>query len=154
MRKKNQSLVLLMLLSTLAAAQTTTPKIKVSGTMGVNYEGYGLNRNPAGWTGFSQRKPWNQVRFNFQPTITTPKWSLPFNFNFATTPTNAFGPFANIGKQNIGQYISNPMNNFAVNPTYKWAEIQLGTQYLNYSNLSTGDIGIFGAGVDLKPGKF
>ena len=154
MRKKNQSLVLLMLLSTLASAQTTAPKIKVSGTMGVNYEGYGLNRNPAGWTGFSQRKPWNQVRFNFQPTITTPKWSLPFNFNFATTPTNAFGPFANIGKQNIGQYISNPMNNFAVNPTYKWAEIQLGTQYLNYSNLSTGDIGIFGAGVDLKPGKF
>jgi hypothetical protein len=46
------------------------------------------------------------------------------------------------------------MNNFAVNPKYKWAEIQLGTQYLNYSNLSTGDIGIFGAGFDLRPGKF
>ena len=127
------------------------PKLSVSGNMGVSYEGYGLNRSPNGWTGFNQRKPWNQVRFTFQPTITTPKWTLPFNFNFATTPTNAFGPYANIGKQNIGQYITNPMNNFGFNPKYKWAELQLGTQYLNYSNLSTGDVGVFGAGFDLRP---
>ncbi|MBL0146159.1 MAG: hypothetical protein IPP48_10630 [Chitinophagaceae bacterium] len=132
-------------------AQDKKPKVEVSGTMGVTYEGYGLNRNPTGWTGFAQRKPWNQVRFTFQPTITTPKWSLPFNFNFNTTPTNVIGPYANIGKQNIGQYITNPSNNFAFNPKYKWAELQLGTQYLNYSNLSTGDVGVFGAGVDLRP---
>ncbi len=150
---KNYFFCLMIIASTSAFAQTK-PKVQVSGNMGVSYEGYGLNRNPTGWTGYAPRKPWNQVRFTFQPTITTPKWSLPFNFNFGTTPTNLIGPYANIGKQNIGQFITNPMNNFAVNPKYKWAELQLGTQYLNYSNLSTGDVGIFGAGFDLKPGKW
>ncbi|MGH2552981.1 MAG: hypothetical protein ACRDEB_04650, partial [Chitinophagaceae bacterium] len=33
-------------------------------------------------------------------------------------------------------------------------ELQLGTQYLNYSDLSTGDIGVFGAGFDLRPGTY
>lgn len=148
------TITFLLLYSSAPVFAQTKPKPEISGNIGVSYEGYGLSRKPAGWTGFQPRKPWNQVRFTFQPTITTPKWSLPFNFNFATTPTNVVGPYANIGKQNIGQFITNPMNNFAFNPKYKWAELQLGTQYLNYSNLSTGDVGIFGAGFDLRPGKW
>ncbi|MBP6430683.1 MAG: hypothetical protein KA319_02870 [Ferruginibacter sp.] len=147
-----QPIICLLLFTSIGLyAQDKKPKLEVSGTMGVTYEGYGLNRNPAGWTGFAQRKPWNQVRFTFQPTFTTPKWSLPFNFNFNTTPTNVIGPYAGIGKQSFSQYITNPSNNFGFNPKYKWAELQLGTQYLNYSNLSTGDVGVFGAGFDLRP---
>jgi len=127
----------------------------ISGTMGVSYEHYGLSRKPSGWTGFSARKPWNQVRFNFSPTMKFGKnFSLPFNFNFATTPTNFAGPYAGIKKQSFGQFITNPLNNFGLNPKYKWAELQLGTQYLNYSDLSTGDIGVFGAGFDLRPGTY
>ena len=52
--------------------------------------------------------------------------------------------------QTLAQFITNPMNSFGINPKYKWAELQLGTQYLNYSNLSTGDIGMFGIGFDLQ----
>jgi mannose/fructose/N-acetylgalactosamine-specific phosphotransferase system component IIC len=26
-------------------------KLNISGTMGITYEGYGLDRNPSGWTG-------------------------------------------------------------------------------------------------------
>jgi hypothetical protein len=81
-------------------------------------------------------------------------FNMPFNFNFATKPTNFAGPYSGIGAlghQTVWQYITNPMNSFSVNPKYKWAELQLGTQYLNYSELSTGDIGVFGAGFDLKP---
>ena len=59
--------------------------------------------------------------------------------------------YAGLKNQSIAQFITNPANNFAINPKYKWAELQLGTQYLKYSDLSTGDIGIFGAGFDLKP---
>jgi len=133
-------------------AQTKHVSFSVSGTAGVTYEGYGLNRNPSGWTGYAPRKPWNQVRFNFTPTFKFGKnFSLPFNFNFAAIPTNFAGPYAGIKNQNFGQFITNPMNNFGVNPKYKWAELQLGTQYLKYSDLSTGDIGIFGAGIDLRP---
>lgn len=131
---------------------TKKPPITVSGTIGVNYEHYGLIRKPTGWTGFSPRKPWNQVRFNFTPNFQFGKnFSMPVNFNFATTPTNYAGPYAGIGKQSFSQFVTNPMNSFGLNPKYKWAELQLGTQYLNYSDLSTGDIGVFGAGFDLRP---
>ncbi len=134
-------------------AQTKKPApFSVSGTAGVSYEGYGLHRNPSGWTGYQPRKPWNQVRFNFTPTFKLGKnFSLPFNFNFAAIPTNFAGPFAGIKKPSFGQFITNPMNSFGLNPKYKWAELQLGTQYLKYSDLSTGDIGVFGIGFDLRP---
>ena len=56
--------------------------------------------------------------------------------------------------QTFGQFITNPMNSFGINPKYKWAELQLGTQYLKYSDLSTGDIGVFGIGFDLRPKTF
>ena len=137
-------------------AQPKKPiNFSISGNAGVTYEGYGLNRNPAGWMGYSPRKPWNQVRFNFTPTFKFGKnFSLPFNVNFAAIPTNFAGPYSGIKKQSFSQYITNPMNNFGLNPTYKWAELQLGTQYLKYSDLSTGDIGIFGAGISLKPKTF
>ena len=133
-------------------AQTKPPGFSVSGTAGITYEGYGLSRGPSGWTGYTARRPWNQVRFNFTPSFKFGKdFSLPFNFNFAAVPTNFAGPYAGIKNQNFGQFITNPMNSFGLNPKYKWAELQLGTQYLKYSDLSTGDIGIFGAGVDLRP---
>ena len=135
-------------------AQIKKP-VSISGTAGITYEGYGLSRNPTNFTGYQPRRPWNQVRFNFMPTIKFNKnFSLPMNFNFAAFPTNFAGPYAGIKKQNIGQFLTNPMNNFGLNPTYKWAEFQLGTQYLKYSDLSTGDIGIFGAGFSLKPGDY
>ena len=131
------------------------PSFSISGNAGVSYEYYGLSRKPTGWTGFTPRKPWNQVRFNFAPTMTFGKnFTLPFNFNFAMKPTNYAGPYSNIGKQSFGQYITNPMNSFGLNPKYKWAELQLGTQYLNYSELSTGDIGVFGVGFDLRPESY
>jgi hypothetical protein len=130
-------------------------KLNVSGTMGVTYEGYGLSRSPSGWTGYQPRKPWNQVRFNFTPTFKFGKnFSLPFNFNFAAIPTNFAGPYAGIKKPSFAQFITNPMNSFGINPKYKWAELQLGTQYLKYSDLSTGDIGVFGYGFDLRPKTF
>ncbi|HEX2684074.1 MAG TPA: hypothetical protein VHL77_09090 [Ferruginibacter sp.] len=130
-------------------------KMQVSGNIGISYEGYGLNRRPSGWTGYQPRRPWNQVRFNFTPNFKFGKnFSLPVNFNFAAIPTNFAGPYAGIKKQSFGQFITNPMNNFGLNPKYKWAELQLGTQYLNYSSLSTGDIGVFGIGFDLRPKTF
>lgn len=130
-------------------------KVSVSGTIGMSYEGYGLSRSPAGWTGYTARKPWNQLRFNFTPVINFSKdFSLPINFNFDALPNTYISPYMSNQKQSLGQYITNPMNNFGLNPKYKWAELQLGTQYLKYSDLSTGDIGVFGAGFDLRPKSY
>ena len=157
MAKKKIILIvsLLAFLSEKDFAQDVKSKFQISGTAGVSYEYYGLSRKPTGWTGFTPRKPWNQVRFNFTPEMKFGKnFSLPFNFNFAMKPTNFAGPYAGIKKQSFGQFITNPMNNFGLNPKYKWAEFLIGTQYLNYSDLSTGDIGVFGAGFDLRPGTY
>ena len=147
-----------LLICTMASAQVPKPTVSVTGSMGVTYEGYGLNLNPKTPFFYAPRRPWNQVRFNFAPSIKIGKdFSLPFNFNFATKPTNFAGPYAGLGalgNQSFSQFITNPMNNFSINPKYKWAELQLGTQYLNYSELSTGDIGVFGAGFDLKPKSY
>lgn len=151
--QQNKFLIILPLLmgSLGLQAQVKKPGLQVSGTMGVSYEGYGLSRGPSGWTGYTARKPWNQVRFNFTPVISFSKdFSLPVNFNFDALPNAYVSPYMS-RKQTFGQYITNPLNNFGLNPKYKWAELQLGTQYLKYSDLSTGDIGVFGAGIDLRP---
>ena len=151
---KQTATLLLLFCVTFSFAQDKKP-FSISGTIGVSYEHYGLNKNPSSWTGFYPRKPWNQVRFTFAPEIKFGKnFSLPLNINLATKATNFAGPYSGIGKQTFAQYISNPMNTIGANPKYKWAELQLGTQYLNYSNLSTGDIGVFGAGFDLRPNNF
>lgn len=148
------SLILSMLLFSLQLFAQDKKAFSISGTMGATYEGYWLTTKPAGWNGYTARRPANQFRFNFSPNMKFGKFKLPFNVNFATKPTNFAGPYAGIAKQSVGQFLTNPMNNFGVNPSYKWAELQLGTQYLKYSDLSTGDIGIFGAGFDLRPGTY
>lgn len=148
-------LIGLIFINTNSIGQKVKNIFQVSGTMGISYEGYGLNRGPVGWMGYQPRKPWNQVRFNFTPVFKFSKdFSLPVNFNFAAIPTNYAGPYAGLANQNFGQFITNPMNSFGLNPKYKWAELQLGTQYLKYSELSTGDIGVFGIGFDLQPKSY
>jgi hypothetical protein len=118
--KQKLLLPILLCCGLIAAAQDTAnkkPPFKISGTIGVNYEHYGLSRKPTGWTGFTPRKPWNQLRFNFTPTMQFGKnFSLPVNFNFATTPTNFAGPYTGIGKQNLGQFITHEQF---------WAESQI-----------------------------
>ncbi|NNV55069.1 hypothetical protein [Limnovirga soli] len=155
-------LIILLLFSTanLFAQQPSPPKISLGGSMGVSYEGYGLDLNPAG-SYYAPRRPWNLVRFNFAPTFNFGKWGLPVNINFTPQQTNfvtpsTLGGYGSIGgkPQNLWQFLTNPLNNFGVSPKYKWAELQLGTQYLNYSELSTGDIGLFGYGFALTPKKF
>ncbi|WP_439506826.1 hypothetical protein [Sediminibacterium sp.] len=151
-------LFFLLLSSVSLIAQDTAkkkPLVKITGTMGITYEGYGLNVKPTGSNIYTARKPWNQVRFLFNPTLHIgSKISIPLSMNFASMATNFAGPYAGLKNQTIGQFLTNPANNFSLNPKYKWVELLLGTQYIKYSDLSTGDIGIFGAGVNLSPGKF
>ena len=152
--------ILLLFSFSFVQAQKTKPTLSVSGTAGVSYDGYGLTTNPKTPSFYTPRKPWNLVRFNFTPTISVGNLKIPFNFNFSPMRNNfggvpfGFGSLPGFPKQSFLQWVSNPMNSFGINPTYKWGELQLGTQYLKYSDLSTGDIGAFGYGFSLKPGKY
>jgi hypothetical protein len=148
------SWIMLLMPCTNAEAQTK-PSFSVSGSMGVAYEGYGLDVKPTGSNIYTPRRPWNQVRFSFAPVFQFGKgFSLPVNFNFATKATNFAGPFSGVTNQNFWQWLTNPANNFSINPKFKSIEILLGTQYIKYSDLSTGDVGVFGAGFNFHPGKY
>jgi hypothetical protein len=135
------------------------PKLSISGTAGITYDGYGLTTNPSTPTFYAARRPWNVVRFSFQPIISFGDFKLPFNINFSPmrnnfgSPPFGFGGVPGFPKQTFSQWLTNPMNSIGINPTYKWAELQLGTQYLKYSELSSGDVAAFGYGFSLKPGK-
>lgn len=157
---KNKFLVIGLVLSChWAMAQTNKKPVEVSGSMGVSYDYYGLTTHPGSPAFFSARRPWNLVRFNFNPTFTIGQVKLPVNINVSPMNYNynGIGGYwpSNIPrpKQTLGQWLTNPINNIGLNPTYKWAEVQLGTQYLMYSPLSTGDLGVFGGGFSLRPGK-
>lgn len=161
---KAKVLLVLMLWQVTANAQDTisigkTAPVNVHGGLGITYEGYGLNLKPAGSSFYNARNPWNQARLNFTPNFQFGEWlSVPLNINISLTPTNFAGPWAGIGKgpnkETFWQWVTNPMNSIGINPKYKWAELLLGTQYIKYSDLSTGDVGSFGAGVNLSPGIF
>ncbi|MCP9769724.1 hypothetical protein EGI22_17610 [Lacihabitans sp. LS3-19] len=156
-----KSIIFLLFIFEFATAQIPSPpKLTIKGTAGVTYDGYGLTVNPKTPSFYSPRRPWNLVRFNFQPVITYGNFKMPMNFSFSPMRTNfgsapfGFGGLPGFPKQSVKQWLTNPINSIGFNPTYKWAEVMLGTQYLKYSDLSTGDIGAFGYGFNLKPGKF
>jgi hypothetical protein len=165
--KQNYSLlkvviVFSFLLKALTVTAQTKPGLSVSGTAGVWYEGYGLDLNTHSTPIiYAQRRPWNLVRFSFQPIVTMGKFSMPLNFNFSPMQNNFITPSIGgvlpggvLAKQSFWQFLTNPMNSFGAAPEYKSLKVLLGTQYIKYSNLSTGDLGIFGYGINLSPGKF
>lgn len=158
--KHFQTIVFMVLFSFVALSQSDKKAVKISGTLGTSYDYYGLSTNPNSPSFYNARRPWNMVRFNLNPLITYGDFKIPININISPTTYgfNGIGgywpPSIPRPKQTFGQWITNPINNIGINPSYKWAELQLGTQYLRYSPLSTGDFGVFGAGVSLKPGNF
>lgn len=139
--------------------QVKPPKFSVTGILRVSYEGYRVSVDPLNPSFFTQRRPSDQWRFSFQPIFSFGEFKLPFNINASPILNNLASPPFGLGnvpgfpKQTLIQWLTNPTNNIGVNPTYKWAELQLGTQYLKYSDLSSGDIGIFGYGFSLSLGK-
>ena len=147
----------LLCLCTVLHAQTPTPPT-ISGTAAVWYEGYGLMLKPGEPTTpfYNQRRPWNLVRFSLNPTVNLGKWSIPFNFNFSPMQNNFTVPSAGGlgGRQSFWQFLTNPMNSFGISPKKGSTQLLLGTQYIKYSDLSTGDLGIFGAGINLSPGRY
>jgi hypothetical protein len=165
MKKQMQNLsitrgaIVVFLLQVLSVNAVEIPKFSIKGNIGVSYEGYSVTTNPTTPSFFTPRKPSTLIRFTFQPVISYGEFKLPFNFNFSPMRNNFGSPPYGLGnlpgfpKQNFKQWLTNPMNSLGLNPNYKWAEIQLGTQFIKYSDLSTGDLGIFGYGFSLKPGK-
>jgi len=125
-------------------------KVKIVGDIGLYGDFYKMNST--GDSNFQPRRPGTLMRLLFNPTISYKDFSIPFSIMLSPQQTNVVTPIGD--PNNFLQFIQNPLNNFGIAPKYKWVQVLLGTQTPHYSDLTIGNIPVFGAGIDLSPGKF
>ena len=106
--------------------------VKVTGELGAYGELYFMNGQP-------ERRPKSAGRIYFRPTLSLFNLiNIPFEFLLSTEGSSA--------KQNINQ--------FGINPSWKWGSVHLGDFSQEYSQYTLSGILIRGVGLELKPGIF
>lgn len=153
--KKTTILLLLIIMGVLTGLNAQERKkdklFKIDGNLGLFYDMY--DYNTTNYPTFRPRYEDNIVRFTANANIQIGKhFSLPFGINISNRKTSYNLP--NLPDENLFSYVQNPRNNIHLDPTYKWVKWHLGSHTPDYSTLTTGDIQIFGVGVDINPGKF
>ena len=131
-------------------AQSDESWFRIDGTARISADYYSMQPDPAGTV--SSRRPANLYRLLFAPTMHLGDLHIPVTFLLSTDQTNVTTP--RVAEQNLSQFLENPMNRISIAPRYEWATVYLGHHVPQYSELSTGDIQLFGAGFDLSPGDF
>jgi len=94
----------------------------------------GIAYNVDGLT--ARRKPFTWYIFG-SPTLTIYGLSIPFSFA--------------LSEEN--QTYSQPFNQFGLSPHYKWITVHLGYRNVNFSPYTLAGHTIYGAGLELNPGK-
>jgi len=130
--------------------QAQNKGIQFSGEMGLYGDFYHLQSDTEG--AIKARRPSAVGRMLISATLSYKQFSLPFSLMVTQGQQSVVYP--TIPNRNWFQYIRDPANRIGIAPKYKWIELQLGTQVPQYSELSLGDIPIFGAGLNLTPGWF
>jgi hypothetical protein len=77
---------------------------------------------------------------------------LPFSFNYSKRNTSIRYPLP--PNKEYFKNLSSPNNGFGISPNYKWATLHLGSHRPQLSELTAGNVKIFGGGLELKPGIF
>ncbi|MDX1326088.1 MAG: hypothetical protein R3299_00190 [Arenibacter sp.] len=127
------------------------PPIDFTGSLGFFYDYYSFSQE--NYASFRPRYPENLVRLNAQMNISFGKYlSIPISVNMTNQEVTYNLP--SVPEESVLDYVQNPANQLSINPKYKWAQGFFGTQTPFYSPLSTGDIPIFGVGVEVNPGRF
>ncbi|HHB79622.1 MAG TPA: hypothetical protein ENK85_10365 [Saprospiraceae bacterium] len=119
--------------------------------MSVSYNGY--DAQTINYPNFRPRYESNIVALNAGYNLQLGKY---FSLGFGAHISNRKKSYSlpEIPNENLVSYIQNPRNNIHIDPKYKWIQLHLGAHMPQYSNLTSGDIQIFGAGVELTPGRF
>jgi len=125
--------------------------ISQSGYVSVSYNGY--EAQTINYPNFRPRYESNILALNAGFNINLGKY---FSLGFGAHISNRKKSYSlpEIPNENLVSYIQNPRNNIHIDPKYKWVQMHLGAHTPQYSNLTSGDIQIFGAGIELTPGKF
>ena len=144
------AVIFFILLSKHSVGQEEKSKWKFTGNMGLYGDFYSMNSDTPG--AVASRRPSVMGRFVVNSTISYGKFSLPISMMLSAGQYSVIVP--RLPEGNLIDYIKNPINRIGIAPKYKWAQLLLGTQVPQYSELSVGDLPMFGAGISLTPGKF
>jgi len=142
---------LLLLLGGITNAQQKSTFFSMNGSLNISYENYASNAS--NYTNFRPRYPEDLFRLNGNAVFHFGKYfSIPVGVNFSNQENTYYLP--TLPEEGVYNYIRNPRNNFHINPTYKWARVNLGSQMPQYSEFTSGDMQIFGVGMEINPKKF
>ncbi|MEN9281391.1 MAG: hypothetical protein RL594_326 [Bacteroidota bacterium] len=130
------------------------PLVRVSGSASVTSDFYELTSDPS--IAQKGRRPAVLHRLVFAPTITIAGIvTLPLNVMITYPETNTTTP--SITAPSLMELFTNPANALGLSsfsPKIGWAQLHLGSHTPQLSELSGGDLQLFGVGVDLTPGIF
>ena len=137
---------------------------KFSGQSQITYDFYRVDTMPG--SNFRARRPPHLVRFILAPTLTIgKKVVLPFELNVSSVATNVTTPVEKYKGQfdqwyglfnqfktldDVKNYVINPINRLGVAPTFGAFKFYAGTQTPQYSEMTVGNVSLFGAGMDVK----
>ncbi|MFO8029204.1 MAG: hypothetical protein R6U28_05045 [Cyclonatronaceae bacterium] len=139
-----------LLLAGPAAAQPASP-FSFTGSLGLSYDAYRFSES--NYATFRPRHPDNLARFTADATLSAGRhFSMPFSVHITTGQNTYHLPSP--PDEGLVEYIQNPRNNVHFYPSYRWVHGFLGAQTPDYSDLTTGDIAMFGTGLELDPGHF
>lgn len=148
---KKSVLPILFLAFTLQAAAQVAPKaFRVTGNLGFSTEFYDFNATDSS---LLPRRPDFNYRLFLNPTFHLgKKISIPLSLMATKRFSSAYLPLPSY--DNPLQQLANPNNAIGISPTFGWATFHLGSHTPVFSDLSTGNLPLFGAGLDLKPGAW
>ena len=149
--RRSLPVILLFFLFTNPICSQSTDFFNFNGRLGLFYDFY--DASATNYETFRPRYPNNLGRFSAHATLSAGRYfSMPIGVDISMGQATYHLP--QIPEEGLIDYVRNPRNNIHINPRYKWAQAWLGTQTPSFSALTTGDIPVFGAGLELNPGKF
>jgi len=132
-------------------AQESESLVEVSGTATISADIYELSSEAS--SPIASRRPPSLFRFILTPTVTLGgRVSLPFEIIFSSRETSTLTP--PIRDASATQFIQNAANTFSLSPRFEWGQIHLGSHSPQLSELSAGNVQVFGVGADVRAGKF
>lgn len=148
MQQKVLCLVIFLCLSTSWAIGQENTKFKITGNLGFTTEFYQFDATDST---LLPRRPDFNYRLFFNPTFRFGKnIAIPVSLVATKRFKQAYLPLPTY--DNPLRNLTNPNNSIGISPTFGWATFHLGSHTANFSELSTGNLPIFGGGIDLKPG--
>lgn len=133
-----------------AQEKKTKNKFKVSGNLSVSQEFFSYNSND---TLYNPYRPESLTRFMGSTAFSYGKFSLPFSISYTLQQGTAEYNSPIPSKFDLSDLL-NYYNQLSLSPSYKSFQGFIGTQIPKYSELTCGDLPIFGLGFNWKPKKF